>query len=76
MAHRRMMNPKMALLVGAAVLALTTVIAVILTVSYSPEPGYRRAPTTQVTPVTPAEPARGTSTFPVPPPPPQPASTN
>ena len=63
MANRRMVNPKILLLLGAAVLLLTTAIAVFFAVGYKPDSGsgYRRAP---------AAPLTETSTVPFQPPPP------
>ena len=63
MANRRMVNPKIVLLLGAAVLLLTTAIALFFAVGYKPDldSGYRRAP---------AAPLTETSTVPFQPPPP------
>jgi hypothetical protein len=39
-----MINPKVLLALGAAVLVLSSAIAIFLAVGFTPEPGYSRAP--------------------------------
>ena len=56
-----MVNPKILLLLGAAVLVMSSVIAIFLAVGFSPEPASYRAP---------AAPVTETSTIPLQPPPP------
>ena len=56
-----MVNPRILLLMGAAVLVLSSAIAIFLAVGYSPESDYSRAP---------AAPVTETSTLPFQPPPP------
>ncbi len=62
MAGRRMVKPKTLLLLGAAVLVLSSAVAIFLAVAYSPKSGYSRAPAAPVT-------ETSTSRFQPPPPP-------
>ncbi len=60
MAGRRMVSPKIVLLLGAAVLVLSSAVAIFLSVGYSPPPRSGDAPTAPVTetstPLSPAPP--------------------
>jgi hypothetical protein len=44
-----MVNPKVLLLLGAAVLVLSSAIAIFVAAGFSPEPSYSRAPAAPVT---------------------------
>ena len=60
-----MVNPKVLLLLGAAVLVLTSAIAIVFAIGFTPESSYSRAPAAPAAPVT----ETSTPSFQPPPPP-------
>jgi hypothetical protein len=56
MTDRGIVNPRVALLVGALVLVLSSAVAIFIAVSYTPESGAGEVTTTSASPVQPPRP--------------------